>query len=72
MIVDAEPPSVQQFHEVSIQDRDIAVPLIRELAERFPTVTKLWADGGHAGPKLEVKLSETGLDGFVEVESKTR
>ena len=70
MIVDVERPSVQRIHEASVQDRDGAVPLIRELAERFPTVTRVWADGGHAGPKLEARLSETGLGGLPKIVGK--
>ena len=41
MIEDAEPPTVQRVREASVQDRDGAVPLIRELVERFPTVTRV-------------------------------
>ena len=39
-------------HEASVQDRDGAPEVILGMLEKAPQVTKLWADGGYAGPKL--------------------
>ena len=36
-------------HPADIQDRDGAKPVIALLAERFPKVSLIWADGGYAG-----------------------
>ena len=33
----------------SVQDRDGAAPLLARLAEKFSTITLVWADGGYAG-----------------------
>ena len=46
-----------QIHETSVQDRDSAPPLILELLAKSPTVKKLFADGGYAGPKLAGRLN---------------
>lgn len=44
-------------HEASIQDRDGAPDLIGIVNEGFPTLAKLFADGGYAGGKLEKALA---------------
>ena len=44
-------------HEASIQDRDGAPGLIEIVTESFPTLEKLFADGGYAGEKLEAALA---------------
>jgi len=44
-------------HEASIQDRDGAPGLIEIVTEGFPTLDKLFADGGYAGDKLETALA---------------
>jgi hypothetical protein len=33
----------------SIQDRDAAKPLLRNLRRAFPSIALAWADGGYAG-----------------------
>jgi transposase len=33
----------------SVQDRDAAKPLLRNLRRAFPSITLAWADGGYAG-----------------------
>ncbi len=48
-------------HEASIQDRDGAVPTITIAKHIFPTLQKLFADGGYAGDKLETALA--AIDG---------
>jgi transposase len=44
-------------HAANIQDRDGAPSRIATTMERFPTLAKLFADGGHAGAKLETALA---------------
>ena len=39
-------------HPADVQDRDGAKPVIALLAERFPKVSLIWADGGYAGKLL--------------------
>ncbi len=65
----------------SIQDRDSAPELILELLAKSPTVEKLFADGGYAGPKLAGRLSERienplygelGLSGLLETVAKPK
>jgi transposase len=41
----------------SVQDRDCAADLIAKTRRLFPFVTKIFADGGYAGPKLEADLA---------------
>jgi transposase len=41
----------------SVQDRDCAADLIRRTRRLFPFITKLFADGGYAGPRLEADLA---------------
>jgi transposase len=43
-------------HEANIQDRDGAVDTIDSAMTMFPTLKKLFADGGYAGEKLETAL----------------
>ncbi len=42
------------------------------MLEKAPQVTKLWADGGYAGPKLEAALAEHGLGSIVEIVQRPR
>ena len=46
-------PIVIAVHGASVQDRDGAPDVILGMHEKAPQVTKLWADDGYAGPKLE-------------------
>jgi putative transposase len=50
-------------HTADVQDRDGAKLVLESLAERFPRLKKVWADGGYAGQLLEqVKgLGEVGV-----------
>ena len=41
----------------SVQDRDCAAALIRRTRQLFPFITKIFADGGYAGPRLEADLA---------------
>lgn len=40
-------------HPADIQDRDGAKLVLKDLADRFPRMRKIWADGGYAGQLLE-------------------
>ena len=36
-------------HSASVQDREAAQPFLESCCEKFPSVRKIWADGGYAG-----------------------
>jgi putative transposase len=40
-------------HRADIQDRDGAKLVLEDLADQFPRLRKVWADGGYAGQLLE-------------------
>ena len=40
-------------HPADVQDRDGALWVLEDLAERFPRLRKIWADGGYTGELLE-------------------
>ena len=42
-----------QVHAANIQDRDGARPLLNALVALFPSIMRLWADGGYAGKLVE-------------------
>ena len=65
-------PLAIQVHEASVQDRDSAPEAILELLEKAPTVKKLFADGGYAGPKLAERLQELGLSDLLEIVPKPK
>ena len=65
-------PIVIAVHEASVQDRDGAPEVILGMLEKAPQVTKLWADGGYAGPKLEEALEDRGLGSIVEIVQKPK
>jgi len=44
-------------HGAGVQDRDGAPGLIERCCETYPTLTKLFADGGYAGKKLEAAVA---------------
>ncbi|HLH48879.1 MAG TPA: IS5 family transposase [Roseiarcus sp.] len=48
-------------HEAGVQDRDGAIGVVEDACESFPTIVRLFADGGYAGEKLETALA--ALDG---------
>jgi transposase len=41
----------------NVQDRDCAADLIAKTRRLFPFVTRIFADGGYAGPKLQADLA---------------
>ncbi len=65
-------PIALRVHEADVQDRDGAPAVILAMLEKAPQVTKLWADGGYAGPKLEAALAEHGLGSIVEIVQRPR
>lgn len=40
-------------HPANVQDRDGAKLVLEDLAERFPRLRKVWADGGYTGQLVE-------------------
>jgi putative transposase len=40
-------------HPANVQDRDGAKLVLKELAEHFPRLRRVWADGGYAGQLVE-------------------
>ena len=73
MAVDTEgSPIVLQVHRADIQDRDGAPDVIVELLCKAPQVSKLFADGGYAGPKLRDALSELGVSELIEIVEKPK
>ena len=48
-------------------DRDVAVSPIREFVGKCPIAGKSRADDGYTGPKLQVRLSESGLGRLLEI-----
>ena len=65
-------PIVIAVHEASVQDRDGAPEVILGMLEKAPQVTKLWADGGYAGPKLQDALKDRGLGSIIEIVQKPK
>jgi hypothetical protein len=46
----------------SVQDRDGAVPVLREAHREYPTLQKVWTDGVYNGKVIDDVESETGID----------
>lgn len=44
-------------HSADIQDRDGAPDLIERCRDAYPSLARLFADGGYAGPKLEAAIA---------------
>ncbi len=73
LIVDAGgTPVVMTVHTADIQDRDGAPDLIAKLLETAPTVCKLFADGGHPGPKLRERPGGMGLPDVIRIVEKPK
>ena len=61
-----------QAHTADVQDRDGAPDVIRAMLGKAPTVTRLSADGGYQGPKLEQALAELGVGALIEIVEKPK
>ncbi len=73
LIVDADgTPIVMTVHTADIQDRDGAPDLIAKLLETVPTVCRLFADGGYAGPKLRERPEGMGLPDVIRIVEKPK
>ncbi len=73
MTVDAEGLPIEiQVHTADVQDRDGAPDVILAMMEKAPAVTKLWADGGYRGPKLERALAEPRMENLIEIVEKPK
>lgn len=53
----------------STQDRDGAVPVLREAHREYPTLERVWADGAYRGEVIDIVQEETGLS--IEVVKRT-
>ena len=73
IITDVEgSPLVMVCHSADIQDRDGASDVICRMLSAAPTVARLWADGGYAGPKLEGELKRMGISPELEIVLKPK
>ena len=45
------------MHSANVQDRDGGILLLRALADRFPLLVKLFADGAYQGPQFRQALA---------------
>ena len=73
LAVDADgSPIVIRVHSAGIQDRDGAVDVIVELLGKAPEVSRLFADGGYAGPKLRAALDELGVSSLIRIVEKPK
>ena len=48
------------IHGADVQDRDGAPEVLKSIAERYPLLRHIFADGGYAGPKLREALARIG------------
>jgi putative transposase len=46
----------------SVQDRDGAVPVLREAHREYPTLSKVWVDGAYNGEPIDGLRNETSID----------
>ena len=71
--VDAQgSPIVMMVHPADVQDRDAALEVVIQLLATVPTISKLYADGGYAGPKLRKEFREQGLSDILEIVEKPK
>ena len=57
-------------HPADVQDRDAALEVVIQLLAT--TISKLYADGGYAGPKLRKEIREQGLPDILEIVEKPK
>ncbi len=65
-------PIVMMVHPADVQDRDAALEVVIQLLATAPTISKLYADGGYAGPKLRKEIREQGLPDILEIVEKPK
>ena len=46
----------------SVQDRDGAVPILREARREYPTLKHVWVDGAYRGDVIDDVSKETGIE----------
>lgn len=54
-------PLATAVHEADVQDRDGGIELARQVAAKFPTLSKLWADSGYSRRFIEAVQASTQL-----------
>ncbi len=62
--------NLMMVHQADDQDRDGALEVVMQLLA--PTISKLNADGGYAGPKLRKEIREQGLPDILEIVGKPK
>ncbi|WP_434383099.1 transposase [Melittangium boletus] len=45
-----------------VQDRDATPAVLPLAAQLYPSLKKVWVDGGYAGPKVQAVAQESGID----------
>ncbi|MBM7115898.1 IS5 family transposase [Archangium primigenium] len=45
-----------------VQDRDATPAVLPLAAQQYPTLKKVWVDGGYTGPKVQAVAQESGID----------
>ena len=61
-----------RVHRADVQDRDGAPDVIVELLCQAPQVSRLFADGGYAGPRLRDALADLGISELIEIVEKPK
>jgi transposase len=58
-------------HPANVQDRDGGVLLLKGLADRFPLLVKLFADGAYQGPQFRQALAKVWPRLTIEVVTRS-
>jgi transposase len=53
---------VLKITSADVQDRDAAIPMLRESHREFPTLSKVWVDGAYNGQGIANAAEDTGID----------
>jgi len=56
-------------HPASVQDRDGAVALLRQVRRLFPFIERIIGDGGYQGPRMAKTVARTGYVGCMDTTS---
>ena len=58
-------------HPANMQDRDGGIALLTALAERFPLLAKLFADGAYQGPQFRVGVAKVRPQLAIEIVTRS-
>lgn len=53
---------VSWISTADVQDRDSVRKVLPVAAQQYPTLKKVWVDGGYAGPRVQAVAKKTGVD----------